>query len=285
MMTVSADRTGAGGLLRRAWVPTAPAAAGMAVAGGSQGETGGRGQGLADEVAPGVRCSPKGGGGRAAWYAAGLLGLALLMSLVGCASKEKIHPALRVEGEELERAVRRGESLAKRGADPYEAFIRGSVNVNKRLSPGVILWSAGVCWPAEQISFQIARSGATTDAEIRRATRGALKLVENELRCTATIQIPKSRDPAGVEFLLRTNSGVEYPPVAVETPVYLRDTVSVLDPTAPASGVYYYVVRFPIRGGPGVPAIGPQVRSLFLVISDGIGQAPVEFRMPRVEPR
>jgi hypothetical protein len=223
----------------------------------------------------------------ASWTAAALLAsalLALALAAPGCGGKEKIHPALRVEGEELDRAIRRGKGLVSRGADPYEAFTRGTVDVSERISADVILWSAGICWPSEQVAFQIAEAGDASDAGIRRAVREAVKLVERELRCTATVQLPTSRDPADIQFRLRSNTGVEYPPLAVETPIFIRETASILNPNAPSSAIYYYVVRFPIRGGPGVPAIGPQVNSLFLVLNDGLGEATAEFRLPRPRP-
>ena len=196
-------------------------------------------------------------GGRLICRAAGALALGLLLGiLAGCAGSKQVHPALRPEGEDLERAVKRGERMAKSGADPYTAIAQRPVEANQRLSSGVVLWSASICWPAQQMAFQIAQSGATNDAEVRRAERDALKLIERELRFTATVQMPASRDPADIQFALQSSTGVEYPPVAVETPIPVRDVASVWGSDAGASRLYMYVVRFPIRDGCGTDDLG-----------------------------
>jgi hypothetical protein len=46
------------------------------------------------------------------------------------------------------------------------------------------------------------------------------------------------------------------------------------------STMYQYVMRFPVRGGPGVPPIGPSVRALFLEVRDGdcTGSAQFDLR-------
>ena len=96
------------------------------------------------------------------------------------------------------------------------------------------------------------------------------------------MQLPKSRDPADIEFVLRTNTGVSYPPLAVEVPVFVRDVGKTFDPSAPAAVVYSYVIRFPIRGGPGIPGIGPNVSELLLIVRDGDFEGWAEF--PLKEP-
>jgi hypothetical protein len=69
--------------------------------------------------------------------------------------------------------------------------------------------------------------------------------------------------------------------MAVEKPVFVRNVTSVYDPTAPAGALYFYVIRFPVRGGPGVPPVGPNVSSLNLVVRDGDAEAQVNFPIPK----
>jgi hypothetical protein len=202
----------------------------------------------------------------------------------GCGRRGDIHPALRVEGEDLERAKKRGCSLVNQGADPYEAYQRGMQDINTRVSAHVILRSAGCCWPQDEVAFQIAQRGDSSDAGVRLAVREALKTAERELKFAVVVQMPKDRDPAEVEFLLRAIPGVEYPALLVEEPYYLRDADSYYDENAPASAMYYYVVKFPVRGGHGIPPIGPQVSTLNLVVRDGELEATAIFRMPRPRP-
>jgi len=40
-------------------------------------------------------------------------------------------------------------------------------------------------------------------------------------------------------------------------------------------------VKFPVRGGGGIPPIGPQVHTLYLVVRDGDLEVAAEFVMPR----
>jgi hypothetical protein len=227
-------------------------------------------------------------GGRAAAVVC-RVGLAFLVGTAGliaggCGKQSDIHPALRVEGQDLERAKQRGRSLARSGADPYTAYAMGLQDVNLRASAHVILRSAGCCWPRDEVAFEIARRGDSSDAGVTRAARDALRTAERELKFVLIVQMPKDRDPASIEFALQTGGGQEYPPVVVEEPYYLRDAESYHDADAPLSGVYYYVVRFPVRGGPGIPPIGPQVRTLYLVLRDGELEASVAFTMPRPRP-
>ncbi len=223
------------------------------------------------------------GYGRLAKAGRALLVVAAAVSAVtwwGCGRRGNIHPALRVEEEDLDRAKRLGCSLVNTGADPYDAYARGMRDVNARITAHVVLRSASCCWPKDEVAFCIAQGGDSSEAAVRRAVREALKTAERELKFAVVAQLPKERDPADLEFLLRTNTGVEYPALVVEEPYYLRDAQSYYQADAPRSAMYYYLVKFPVRGGPGLPPIGPQVSVLYLVVKDGDMEASAAFRMP-----
>lgn len=216
----------------------------------------------------------------AKWGVWAVVAAAVAASAVGCTSRESLHPGLRVDDEDLERAIKKGKNLIAAGQDPRQAYAHTMKDVHARVSPDVILRSAGVCWPRDAIAFAIAQGGDKSDEGVKRALQRALKTVEREIMFTAVLQIPKSRDPADVEFALRTNMGVKYPPIVVEAPSFVREVISPFDPSAPVSVMYEYVMRFPVRGGPGVPPIGPSVRSLFLDVTDGdcTGSAQFDLR-------
>jgi hypothetical protein len=203
----------------------------------------------------------------------------------GCGKQEDIHPALRIEGDDLERAKRQGCSLINLGADPYEAYARDFRDVNKRLTAHVILRSAACCWPQDEVAFQIAQSGDASEAAVNQAAKEAVELTRRVIKFAAVLQMPKDRDPVTIEFALRTSTGTEYPALEVEEPYYIRDAKSYYDEHAPASGMYYYMVKFPVRGGGGIPPIGPGVNMLYLVVRDGDMEADAEFVMPRPSPK
>ncbi len=205
--------------------------------------------------------------------------LCALPVLGGCSSRETLHPALRASDDDISRGIRRGKGLI--GRDPGDVFTLRLQDVNVRVSSDIILRSAGCCWPQDEICYRVAAGGDKSDAAVNRAVNEALKTVERELRCVAVVQLPIERDPAKVDFVLRTNLGVEYPPIAVEMPKLLREIDLTWDNTQPRSGLYYYVVRFPIRGGPGVPPVGPNVRSVSLVLRDGDAEGLATFDLPR----
>jgi hypothetical protein len=207
--------------------------------------------------------------------------LSLILAAGGCSSRETLHPALQVSDQDMTRAVNRGKSTIASGGDPADVFKWRLMDVNVRISADVILRSAGCCWPQDEVCYQVALGGDRSDAGVRRAVNKALRTIERELRCVATVQVPKDRDPASVDFALRTNLGVEYPPVAVETPQWVRDISPTFDKSAPPAALYYYVVRFPIEGGPGVPPVGPNVRSLSLLVRDGEAEGSATFDLPR----
>lgn len=216
----------------------------------------------------------------AKWAVWTVVAAAVAASPIGCTSRENLHPALRVDDEDLERAIRKGKNLIAAGQDPHQAYAHTMKDVHVRVSPDVILRSAAVCWPRDAIAFDIAQGGDKSDEGVKRAVQRALKTVEREIMFTAVLQIPKSRDPADVEFALRTNMGVKYPPIVVEAPSFVREVISPFDPSAPVSAMYQYVMHFPVRGGPGVPPIGPSVRALFVEVRDGdcTGSAQFDLR-------
>jgi len=200
------------------------------------------------------RCTP-----HLVWWAAFIVAVAaLVVCAVGCSSRESLHPALRLDDEDLERAIRKGKNLLATGQDPYQAYAHSMRDVNVRVSPHVIIRSAGCCWPRDTVAFHIAQEGDKSDAAVKRAVQRALKTVEREITFTAMLQIPKSRDEADLEFMLRTNTGIQ------------------------VSAIYQYVAHFPVRGGPGVPPIGPRVSALSLEVIDGdcTGSARFDLRSP-----
>jgi hypothetical protein len=191
-----------------------------------------------------------------------------------------LHPALRLEQQDYERAVERGKNLVLCGDNPYKAY-SSTKSVAVRVTPGVMIREATCCWPGDEIAFAIAKQGEGSEAAIARAAQQARKRVGREIKFWVAVQLPKARDPRELTFLMRTNMGQSYPPIAVETPVYLRDIASALDPDLAASALYAFDLHFPIRGSPGYPAIGPEVTSLQLVVQDGDAEATVEFALPR----
>jgi len=207
--------------------------------------------------------------------AAVLASLALLLS--SCSAKERYHSALVVLDEDISRGTSWGKSLIASGANPSDAYASRMDDVNIRVSSDVILRSAGLGLPADEIAYQIAAGGDSSDAGVRRGVASAIKTMERELKAMAIVQISKTRDPASIEFVLRSSTGTEYPPIAVETPTFLRDVTATYDPTAPAAALYAYTIHFPARGGPGVPPIGPAVRSLALLVRDGEYEGAVDF--------
>jgi hypothetical protein len=206
-----------------------------------------------------------------------------LALLAGCSGNNVVHPALQVQDQDVQRASQRGANLIAAGECPDDAFAFRIVDVNERASPEVIVRSAGIALPADRLAYEIAKAGDSSDAGVRRAISQGQKAVRQELMCVASIELPQTRDPASVEFALKTSAGVEYPPIAVETPVLVRGVYRTYDPTAAPSELYYYVVHFPVRGGPGVRPIGPEVNTLTFAVRDAGGEVSVPFTLPRVE--
>jgi hypothetical protein len=209
-----------------------------------------------------------------------LLAIAVCQLAAGCASRQKLHPRLLLEDEQIDRSVRRGKTLVSTWNDPLNAFTRGVSEANVRVSADVIVRGAQICWPEEEIAYQIAVGGDKSDKAVHIAVEEALKRVERQIRFFATLQLPKTKDPSTLEFFLRTSARKEYPALIVEEPVFERSVVSPYDASAPVSGIYYFTVHFPVRGGPGIPPIGPTVRYLDLVVRDGSSEGSVRFELP-----
>ena len=209
--------------------------------------------------------------------------LACLIGFVGCTDKERVHPALRIEGERLDQAIRRGKSMISKGSNPDDALIGRLTDVNLRVSPDVILRQASCTMPDAEVAYEICKAADPSDGGVRRAVNTALKCIERELKCCAFVQVDAARDPNSIEFFLRTNLAQEYPPILVDSPVFVRDVMPAYDPNAKPAKMYRYVAHFPVQGGPGVPPIGPNVSTLSLVVRDGDGEAKVSF--PLKEPR
>ena len=225
---------------------------------------------------------------RAGWTeGAGLLPLTLaaalavaVLSLAGCSSREQLNPALRLENEQYERAVERGRSLLAAGADPYQAYTCAH-QANQWVTSDVIVQDAVCCWPADEVAFAIVQQGDSSPTAVERAARQARSQVEREIKFSVVLQIPKSMDPSNVGFQMRSSAGSTYPPTAVDTPVYLRDVTTALDPSLGPAALYGYDVHFPIQGSPGYPAIGTGVSSLSLIIKVGDKEVSVPFTIPR----
>jgi hypothetical protein len=209
--------------------------------------------------------------------------LALSAAVAGCSDQHLLHPALQLRDQDIDAATRRGQAEIAACEAPEDAFAYCITDVNERVSSDVILRSAGICWPADRLAYEIARAGDPSDAGVRRAVAAGRNEVERELMLVASIQLPKTRDPASIRFALRTSGGAEYPPIAVDIPILLRDVHPTFDTSAPPAGLYYYVLHFPVRGGPGIPPIGPGVTSLTLVVADDTSEATATFPMPAVQ--
>lgn len=204
---------------------------------------------------------------------------ALSLLLSGCSMKEKYHSALVVSDDDISRGTSRGKGLVAQGANPYDAYASCLQEVNLRVSSDAILRSAGIGLPVDEVAYQIAVGGDSSESGIRRGVANAIKTMERELKAFAVVQVSKARDPAGLEFILRSSTGTEYPPIAVETPVFLRDVAAAYDASGSSAALYSYTIRFPSRGGPGVPPIGPTVRSLVLIVRDGEYEAVTTFAL------
>jgi hypothetical protein len=201
--------------------------------------------------------------------------------LAGCSDRESVHPALRVEDDEFEKAVERGRTIAATGGDPYKAYSFGTQQVNLRVSPAVIVREAACCWPKDEVAFLIAKDANGDASAVDRIAKRVRAQAERDLKFTVLIQMPKTRDPtAAVEFAMRSSTGCIYPPLAVESPVFIRDVSSALDPDMPAAAIYGYDVHFPIQGSPGYPKLGPETSELTLIVKDGEAHASVTFSMP-----
>lgn len=223
----------------------------------------------------------------AAWLLALCLALVAAwgLSLAGCANSEAIHPGLRLEDEDFDKAVERGRSIVSCGDDPYKAYSFDTQQVNLRVTQDVIVREAACCWPADEIAFRIAKQADGDTTAVDRIAKQTRREVERDLKFSVLIQIPKSRDPSTLKFAMRSSAGMEYPPIAVEQPVYVRDISTALDPNMPASALYGYDVHFPIQGSPGYAPISPQISTLTLVVRDGNAEASVSFNMPTQKKR
>ncbi|MBN1460273.1 MAG: hypothetical protein JXA57_12115 [Armatimonadetes bacterium] len=208
-----------------------------------------------------------------------LLGMAVAFA-GGCASRDRLHPGLRLNDDELSSAIKRGKRLIPTG-EPEQAFSFRTVDVNTQISSDVILRKAGPCWPEDEVAYQIALGGDSSDAAVKQATNVGLKIVERQMRFVAILQVSKERDPADIEFALRTNQGTEYPPVSVEAPKFIRSVNPTFDPTAKPAGLYAYTVHFPVAGGPGVPPIGPTAYSLEFIVKVDDSEGSARFTIPK----
>ena len=199
--------------------------------------------------------------------------------LSGCSNRAELHPALRVDRDQLDWAIQRGRHLVVTDKDPDESFKRGTKDVNIRISPYVIIRQAICRWPVDELVYAIAQGGDSSDAAVRSAVDKAMERCERQIRFRVIVQIPDSYQSSDLTFALRTNIGQQYPPLAIEAPTRLRHIISALDPDLPPSSMWAYEVRFPTQGCPGLPVIGKRITALDLIVKDGELEGVVSFRM------
>jgi hypothetical protein len=177
-------------------------------------------------------------------------------------------------------AKERGKRLIQEGADPYKVYGSPREEVNTRISPDLIFRQAIACWPKNEVAFEVARQGDASERAVRHAAVEAQRRTERELKFLVILQMPQFRDPAEIQFVMRSNRGNEYPPLAVETPTKLRDILVGLDPNMPPSALYRYEVHFPLTGSPGYPPIDTTVSSVGVVVRDGGSEGEQWFSLP-----
>ena len=209
-------------------------------------------------------------------------GCALAVCCSGCGRGPAIAPALTLKDpQEIEKATKRGINIITSGSDPYAVFGRTTKEVNQSIGQGVIVRTAAICLPKEELAFQVAAAGDSTEAGAKRVADAALRQINRQVRFTVVLQVLKSFKPEEVEFeLCASGLAKTYPPVAVDPPEFVADVSSALDPDIPPMAVYGYNAYFPTAGSPGFPTIDVTVRQLTLVIKAGGASAEVPFMLP-----
>ncbi len=186
----------------------------------------------------------------------------------------------------MDRAKLRAKRLIQAGSDPQKILDRLMQDVNVAISADVIVRKAAACWPEEELTYEIAQKGDTSDKGLQQAADEAMKRLEREMKFIVTVELPMGRDPTEISFGMCTNRGdVEYPPISVAQPVHLRDYLSALDPNMPPGSLWSYEIWFPISGSPGYPPVEVGVHSLCLLVKDGNASAEAWFKIPRASSR
>jgi hypothetical protein len=211
-----------------------------------------------------------------------LAGCALAVCSSGCSRGPAVAPALTLKDpQEIEKATKRGISIITNGSDPYIVFGKTTKEVNQSIGQGVIVRTAAICLPKEELAFQVAVAGDPSEVGAKRVAEAALRQINRQIRFTVVLQVLKSFNPEEVEFeLLASGLAKSYPPVAVDPPEFVADVSSALDPDIPPMAVYGYNAYFPTVGSPGFPAIDITVVKLTLVIKAGGASTEVPFNIP-----
>ncbi len=205
--------------------------------------------------------------------------LAALASLtLGCSGGTPVNPALLLtDPQEIEDATKRGINMINTGADPYAVYGHTTKDVNLRLGSDIIVRSAAICLPKDELAFQVAMGGNTTEDGAKRAADAAVQQINRQVKFTVVLQIAKSHKPEDVTFELLASDPKPYPPVTVEKPQFIQDVSSALDPDIPPMTIYGYNVSFSTTGSPGFPAIDTSVSTLTLMIESAGTSTKVSF--------
>jgi|WetSurMetagenome_2_1015567.scaffolds.fasta_scaffold309717_1 hypothetical protein len=207
------------------------------------------------------------------------LGVALLLVLVGCAGGTPVNPSLTITDDtKIDEATKRGISVINSGADPYQLFSNTSQDANVRIGSNVILRSAALCLPKDELAFRVAKHNDATEDGAKQAAQDALNDINTRVHFVAVLQTTKGRDPTSVKFQMATPSGQIYPALALEKPEFIRDIVSSSD--IPATTLYGYNVYFQSTGSPGYPALDTSASALTLIIQDSGAEARLTFTVP-----
>jgi hypothetical protein len=208
--------------------------------------------------------------------------LAALASLAlgpGCGGGVQVNPALLItDPQEIENATKRGITLIGTKSDPYSVYNHTTKDVNQWVGSDIIVRTAAICLPDDELAFQVAMGGDTSEEGAKRIADAAIPQINRQVKFTVVLQITKSHKPEDVTFELLGNDPKPYPPVAVEPPQFVQDIPS-LDPDKPTMAVYGYNVYFSTTGSPGFPALDASVAKLNLLIESGGTSVKVPFSL------
>lgn len=209
----------------------------------------------------------------------------LCLLMLGCSSGSTVNPALTLKDPQaIEEATKRGIALIKNGGDPYTLFGRTTKQINERLGKDIIVRSASLCLPKDELAFRVAMAGDPSEEGAKRAANAALPQINRQVRFTVVLQLAKTRNPEEVTFELTTNLTKPYPPVAVEPPELISELSSALDPDITPMAVYGYNVYFATTGSPGFPAIDDTVSNLTLAINADGATSRASFSLASAMP-
>jgi len=201
--------------------------------------------------------------------------------LLGCAgSQGNVNPQLQItERKDITAAVDRGKSLW--GRDPYLVYQgRRTQQVNNRLSQNVIVRTAFLSMPADEVAFTVASLPAGSDDQtIKQAVDAAVEKINRQLKFVVVLQLLATADPKQIAFGMKTDTGQDYPPVATAEPQLLQQVPASPEDGEPATSMYRYQVYFQTVGSPGYPALDTGVTDLYLTVKDSGAQEDVHFSL------